>query len=359
MNKKFKISFCTTCMGRLEQIKKTLPKNITDNLSYGLVEFVLLDYNSNDNLDAWVKNEMIEYINSGVLVYLKTFEPAHWNVSHAKNTAAKYGSGDIICNIDADQFLNKGFANYINDCFNENSNIFLTGRKKGFESLDTKGRVCLWKADFLELRGFDEKVLGYGFDDDDFYSRLTTLGREEKYIDDQFLESISHNDFERIKNTSLINDIDFFLVHRSKAKSTAFIMKKNGTFQYISTILIYVSKDAKDFTRVIEDEQTLNGSWKYIEDKIELQIFNSGIINTEISKFEDTYIYTGITYHKVKDEDKTGVCYYFIQLLNQALYLKNKEKKIIKVNFGGYGQGLIYKNFTHIKSDSLSHSCKS
>ena len=34
ITKGYKISFCTTCMDRLYNLKETLPKNIEDNESY-------------------------------------------------------------------------------------------------------------------------------------------------------------------------------------------------------------------------------------------------------------------------------------------------------------------------------------
>ncbi|KKL80749.1 hypothetical protein LCGC14_2001600, partial [marine sediment metagenome] len=54
IRKIYKISFCTTCMGRLYNLKETLPKNIEANGEYPNVEFVILDYNSSDGLGDWV-----------------------------------------------------------------------------------------------------------------------------------------------------------------------------------------------------------------------------------------------------------------------------------------------------------------
>ena len=50
----FKISFCTTCKERLRHLKQTLPKNIKDNSNYPFIEFVILDYNSQDGLGDWM-----------------------------------------------------------------------------------------------------------------------------------------------------------------------------------------------------------------------------------------------------------------------------------------------------------------
>ena len=44
------ISFCITCMNRLKHLQETLEKNILDNFLVDEVEFVVLDYNSQDEI---------------------------------------------------------------------------------------------------------------------------------------------------------------------------------------------------------------------------------------------------------------------------------------------------------------------
>ena len=89
IKKYHKISFCTTCMGRLERLKETLPKNIEDNKNYPNLEFVIIDYNSNDGLWDWMKNNMIKHIESGKISYYRTEEPKYFDMSHSRNIAFK------------------------------------------------------------------------------------------------------------------------------------------------------------------------------------------------------------------------------------------------------------------------------
>lgn len=49
-----KISFCITCMNRFKHLQETLERNIHDNYLVDNVEFVVLDYNSEDGLDKWI-----------------------------------------------------------------------------------------------------------------------------------------------------------------------------------------------------------------------------------------------------------------------------------------------------------------
>ena len=98
------LSIVTRCMNRLYDLKKTLPKNIEDNKDYQNLEFVLLDYNSNDGLDKWVKTEMMQHIESGRLNYYRTDEPKYFCPNHSQNVTFKLAQNKIVANVDSDNF---------------------------------------------------------------------------------------------------------------------------------------------------------------------------------------------------------------------------------------------------------------
>ena len=176
-----KISICTVCMNRLHQLEQTLIKNIEDNNSYNEVEFVVLDYNSQDGMEEWVKQNLSSYINTGKLVYYKTTEPQKWSPSHSKNLAFKLATGDIICNIWSDYFTGKDFAEFVNRSYQNDPNIVMTPidfhkTKPGYHPPgDVLGKVCVRKTDFLKVHGFDERMDRHGFEDYDFVNRLDAL----------------------------------------------------------------------------------------------------------------------------------------------------------------------------------------
>lgn len=55
----YKISFCTTCMDRLYHLKESLPINLINNSSYANIEFVVLNYNSKDEIDTWMEKRNV------------------------------------------------------------------------------------------------------------------------------------------------------------------------------------------------------------------------------------------------------------------------------------------------------------
>lgn len=194
-----KISFCTACMGRLHHLKETLLRNIEDNKDYPNVEFVILNYNSPDEMEDWAKQNLGELIASGKVTYYRTDQPKYFHMSHAKNVVHKLASGDIVCNLDADNFTGKGFAEFLNGLFRINHRISAHGDWKIRRG--SNGRIAVLKKFFMLTRGYDESFQGWGAEDLDFIARLANLGVRPLLIDNAgFLNTIEHDKIESVKH---------------------------------------------------------------------------------------------------------------------------------------------------------------
>ena len=156
------ISFCITCMNRLKHLQETLEKNILDNFLVDEVEFVVLDYNSQDGLEEWIAQSMMKYIEMGILVYYRTTEPAYYRRSHSRNMVFRLAEGEVVCNLDADNYLGRGFAEFMLKEFNNKERLFYTSN---LCYRDVFGRVCLERKEFVEARGYNEVFVGYGLED--------------------------------------------------------------------------------------------------------------------------------------------------------------------------------------------------
>lgn len=173
ISKKYKISLCTTCMGRKHDLSIALMKNIEDNSDYDNLEFVILDYNSKDGLEDWAKENLMKHIESGRVTYARTTEPEFYSMTRSRNLAFKVASGDIVNNLDADNFTNKGFASYLNMLANQQTEkaIFAKGKKM------LRGRLGFWKNEFMnDLGGYEESINDYGHDDWDLMLRAWKMG---------------------------------------------------------------------------------------------------------------------------------------------------------------------------------------
>lgn len=173
VTKQYKISIVTTCMNRLNELKVTLPKNMENNIDYDKLEFVIIDYNSQDGVGDWIKENLQKHIDSGRLSYYRTTEPVSYSMSHSRNIGFKVATGDIICSVDGDAFVNKGFATYLNLMANQHPKMafFAKGKKR------LRGRLCFYKKEFVNiLGGYDEGLTGYGSEDHDLMHRAWGSG---------------------------------------------------------------------------------------------------------------------------------------------------------------------------------------
>lgn len=104
VDKKMKLSFCTTCMNRVEYLKETLPQNIKLISKYNY-ELTLVNYDSKDDLHDYIINNYKEYIDNNTINYIKIENKNFFNRFHAKNIAHRYSTGDILINLDHLKFI--------------------------------------------------------------------------------------------------------------------------------------------------------------------------------------------------------------------------------------------------------------
>jgi hypothetical protein len=203
------IAFCTTCKGRSQHVKATLPRNLADNPS---AKFVLLDYADDDNLAIYVQDNHARDIETGRLVYYRFPYAEKFCMAHAKNLAhrcAMREGADILCNLDADNLTGPGFADYLRRLFTDAEvdhnmhgcpNIFLWARMvQGKMKRGVSGRIAMTSRAFLLAGGYDERYADWGPDDKDMNVRLARLGLLPIEIEGQYLDAIHHKDKLRFK----------------------------------------------------------------------------------------------------------------------------------------------------------------
>jgi len=180
----YKISIVTTCMDRLDDLKQTYLKNIKDNKDYPELEWVLLNYGSRDAIDDW-SLDLPKNVN-----YYKTNNVQYYSMAKSRNICFGYAQGDIVASVDADHFINKGFAHKLNELANTlgPKHIFVKSEQKN------RGRIAMFKSDFLDLGGYDEDLEDYGHEDRDLLFRASALGfKIVKYGGDYFTLADGHS----------------------------------------------------------------------------------------------------------------------------------------------------------------------
>ena len=184
-------------MGRIHDLIRTLPRNICDNAAYSNLEFVLLDYNSQDGLEQWVAGNMMQYIQSGRLVYARTTEPKYYNMCHSRNVAFKLASGEIVCNVDADNWTGPDFARTLNKLANEQPERAVFAKSRQL----IRGRIAFYKREWEELLGgYDEDLRNYGHDDRDLVNRALLQGFRLMRFGETQVSRIPTSNTERVLN---------------------------------------------------------------------------------------------------------------------------------------------------------------
>jgi len=362
---KEKIAFCITCMNRLGHLQQTLEKNIKDNYVKGNVEFILLDYNSQDGLHDWVFNKMKNYIDEGILIYYQTTEPTHYLRSHSRNMAFRLATASILCNLDADNFLGRGFANYMLKEFSKYDKIFYTSN---YSVYDAFGRVCCRTEDFVSIRGYNETIKSYGFEDNDILNRLSRHGlKPMSFHDPEYYHFVVHPDKDRISEEQMAKNLFMMYIAYINPYTSILLLlyNDNSTEQYtiINNWHLYILSNSftsstsiydsylNDKIRTVIKGDTIKGTWNYNNETLWLKENGKGY---KVRQDVSTMVYRGLIFHRVEDE---GFIAKIFMLLATAINFHGVQKQLENntvINADGFGKGLVYKNFNLSKKIILS-----
>lgn len=195
-----KIALCTTCKGRLGDLKQTLIANLGAVGDDPDIEFCVLAYGDKEAAD-WVKQNFREHIESGK-IRLGFVQAEYFHAPHAKNLAHRLSSEnvDVVCNVDADNFVLPEYIALLRNSFSIPTRLFVQKEHKwrpaeesgefmsqnGRERLGHMGRLALPRKDFMQY-GYDESIVGWGGDDTALSFALLRDGYKHIVVNPEFL----------------------------------------------------------------------------------------------------------------------------------------------------------------------------
>jgi hypothetical protein len=353
----YHISFCTAIRNRLCHLRETLPQNILKNKDYDHLQFVILDYNSSDGLEEWMAQEMAGFIETGKVVYFRTRDPGLFHRTHCMNLLFDLADGDILCNIDADNFAGEQFAGFVNDAFQPGTPVFLaTNDDSARVDNDVLGRICVRKSDFLSVGGYDENMEGHGFEDYDLINRLSRSGLKKIVIrKPEFLHAISHDNKLRIMEEKGYHDFHKLLIrYLDPARSELVALLKDGIAQrgtlvdrksLKASVIGPDSRKPAEYNYFLQETDWENGSWTEAGSKIVLSFSTIGQLVLLESK-KGYLLHNAKRYYPLKDE---GNIFEFILFQSQ---MANRHKMSANLTMGlatkkspGSKIGKVFKNF--------------
>ncbi|MBN9381643.1 MAG: glycosyltransferase family 2 protein [Chitinophagaceae bacterium] len=353
-------------MNRLSHLRQTLPVNIKENINYPNLEFVLLDYNSTDGLENWVRSGMMPHIERGILKYYRTDEPTHWSMNHSRNIALSLATGEIVCLVDADNYAGPGYAFWINSVFEQHGDEILV-TTHGDSTLphgDQGGKMAFHRKYFNILRGFDESFDGYGMDDIDFIGRMERERIKKVLISDPaFFRCVPHPNIDRVQNGYLMKNLFGLYI----AADTEIDL--NDILLYSKHHILYLLKDNSfieevfEFCKPHQNDLYLTGGWNinpalgkkgtYTFTPSGLSLTYKGMTTIQYNWKRNTVLFTtdpssmrvltGIS-PEVNRELFIMLSMAYSDCRNRLKYEENIRGRVC-VNADGWGKGTVCMNF--------------
>lgn len=176
----------TTCKGRLDFLKQTLPVNLKQDYP-GFQGVVVVDYGCPDGTSEWCKS----LDDSRVRCVAAINNADHWNMSRARNIGFANSDADVILPVDSDVSCPPNYVTRMMD------RIQQTGCDLCSVLADCGGQNshCAVTRDAWEhVRGYDESLEGWGYEDNDFRNRLEASGLKLELLGNCGLSLIQHSD---------------------------------------------------------------------------------------------------------------------------------------------------------------------
>ena len=175
-----KFSIVTTCKGRLDNLKQTLPTFLAQTGA----EVVVVDYDCPDGTGRYIAEHYPQ------VRVLSVRDKPKFNSSHARNLGASEATGDYLVFLDADMMIGPGFVEFLAQN--------MKGRSFGTFGLgvanSARGGCVVERALFNAIGGYDEILEGYGGEDLDLYTRLRFLHARHVDLPSEYIANVIEQD---------------------------------------------------------------------------------------------------------------------------------------------------------------------
>jgi hypothetical protein len=178
-----RFSIITTCKGRLEHLRQSLPRF----LAQPDAEVIVVDYNCPDRTAEIVARDFP----AARIVMVP--EAQGFNLAEARNRGAAVASGTWLAFLDADVLITNDFMSRLSQLAMDHG-CFHRFRCEGADRYHASGSCVVARADFEAVGGYDAVFEGYGGEDDDLYFRLRLLPRRLDILDGALIAGILKHD---------------------------------------------------------------------------------------------------------------------------------------------------------------------
>lgn len=185
------VAIITTCKDRLHHLQRTLPAMVAQKPD----EVIVVDYDCPQHAGDWVEAHVPR-------VQVVRNPGAHgFNLGRARNLGAAETSSQWLLFVDADVVIQPGLIETLRA--GVETGAFYTPQPANSADAQLFGSLCCRTRDFVSVRGYDEMIEGWGFEDQDLRERLKLLGLREIHYARELLDPIAHDDSERFVRSDM------------------------------------------------------------------------------------------------------------------------------------------------------------
>jgi GT2 family glycosyltransferase len=193
-----RFSIITTCKGRLDHLKQTLPQFAKQSDA----EAIVVDYSCPQGSGDWVRKNFPQ------VKVVEVRGEAYFRANHARNCGAAQASSPYLIFLDADTLVADDFITRIEHALVPNSFLRIRYRLGN----DLNGACVVPAEAFRTCGGYDDVIEGYGGEEQELYWRLRRQGLGMQQAPAEGLcRPIPHDNESRI------------VFHREKNMSRAFL----------------------------------------------------------------------------------------------------------------------------------------
>ena len=162
------LSIVTYAKKRRAQVEAFLPYHLARLPT--LSEIVYVDYACPDGSGDFVAGLHDERV---TIVEVKG--AVWWQMNHARNLGGMHARGDVLVFADIDFYLT-------DDVLRELQTLEIGQFMVQNPRTTSLGFVALWREDYLLAQGYEEALVGYGYDDTQFWQLLLARGKQRRVM---------------------------------------------------------------------------------------------------------------------------------------------------------------------------------
>jgi N-terminal domain of galactosyltransferase len=175
-------------------------KNRTEHLGLALSTWCRCPEISEVVVVDWSSDEPVMFQDPKITMVRVTDQP-YWVASKCHNLGLRLARGEFVLRLDADDLLEPGF--FKRHPLDQSSGVFYyvdQTKIRNENEIHLAGVIYATRCDFLKVNGYNERIVTYGYEDDDLVARLRLHGVRARPLDFDTLHHIPHDERSRLVN---------------------------------------------------------------------------------------------------------------------------------------------------------------